>query len=471
MPEPEPRKLLLKVILALFFLLLLLAGGAVLILWLKPHRSTSARLLLPDGTTVSVAGTTFGTNHVIGGTLARLVARTPWGMQVALGRLLGSGVVTHQALSTPTPTLVVWLDSPTIAPASPPRPFLGWYEGYLADTNGFVSGSDQTFYPGVGGLFAMQFSAFPRRNRTLALHFYFHDTQGKVKQCGTLTVLNPEFRAYSQWQPETLPATKMVGDVKATLIQVTTGLGNDMSYSPLPDGGHVVTFSTNHDDGRNETGCCLLLRSPTDSSQIWQVDHVELSDATGNVLRSTSMSSGGADDIFSFGPSLWTNESAWKLRCEIKRTKGFAAGELFTFKNVPVPEMLQTNYPGWATNVNGVTVTLDHIIRRPSLTNLNGGWSTSQLSEAHFRMTGLSNDLHLDLIEIRADNGTNVESPSSSTGDNMQDRYLRNIPPETKTLDFTFAVQRGRWVEFLVKPETGSGRFEFPAPPKSKTAK
>jgi hypothetical protein len=468
MPEAEPRKSSLKGILALLCLLLLLAGGAVLILWLKPDRSLSTRLLLPDGTTVSVAGTTFGTNHVFGGKLARVVARMPSGMQAALGRLFGPSAVARQAFSIPTPTLVVWLKSPTIPPTSMPRPYLGWYEAFLADANGFVSGSEQYFNPGFGGLTPLQFGAFPRRDHTLSLHLYFHNNLGKVKDCGTLMVLNPEYRVYPQWQPETLPATKRFGDVEATLTHFNTGLGNNMGYAGLPGGGHAVTFDTNHDDGRNQSGCRLQLRSLTDSNQIWLVDHVELSDATGNALRSTSMSSGGGDDVFLFGPALWTNESAWKLRCEIKRSQGFAPGELFSFKNVPVPEMFQTNQLGWSTNFNGVTVTLDYFIRRPPLTNGNGGWYSSQLSQAHFHMKGLSNDLHLDLGETRADTGTKVDCSASSTSDDSQDRYLGNIPSEAKTLDFTFAVQRGRWVEFMVKPETGTGRFEFPAPPKPK---
>ena len=473
MPETGPGKLLLKRIITLLCLLLLLflAGGAVLVLWLKSDRSP-ARLLLPDGTTVSVAGTTFGTNHAFGGRLARIVARTPPGMQVALGRLLGSSVVARQAFSTTTPTLVVWLNSPAIPPLTPPRPYLGWYEVYLADTKGFISGGGQNFNTGLGGLSPLQFTAFPRRDRTFTLHFFFHNTQGKVKDCGTLTVLNPEFRAYPQWQPGTLPATNKVGDVEATLKQVSTGHGGNTSYIGLRDGGHAMEFSTNRDDGRNLTGCQLQLQSLTDTNQIWQVDHVELSDATGNVLPSTGMTWGGkGDDVFGFSPGLWTNEFAWKLRCEIKRTQGFAPGELLTFKNVPLPEMYQTNQPGWTTNVNGVTVTLEHFIRRPPLANGSGGWSSGQLSEAHFRLKGLSNDFHLDLIETRADNGTNVDCFSSSTSEDAQDRYLGNIPPDAKTLDFTFAVQRGRWVEFMVKPETGPARFEYPAPPNSKKPK
>src|SRR5271169_6375139 len=89
------------------------------------------------------------------------------------------------------------------------------------------------------------------------------------------------------------------------------------------------------------------------------------------------------EGVFGFNPGLWTNEAAWKFRCEIKRTKGFTTNELFTFKNVPLSEQYQTNDLGWTTNVKGVTVTFDKFIRRPPITN--DSWSSSQFSEASFR--------------------------------------------------------------------------------------
>ena len=276
-----------------------------------------------------------------------------------------------------------------------------------------------------------------------------------------MEVSNPVYRSYPQWQPEALPASKRVGDVAATLEQFRTGLGNNMGESWLQDGRQVIEFETNREGGQNETACLLRLRPLTDTNQVWQVDHVELSDATGNVLPSSGMSWTGSGEVFGFSPGLWINEAVWKLRCEIKRTRGFVPDELFTFEKVPLGEMNESNYLGWTTNFNGVTVTLDHLIRRPP--NTNNAWSTSDLTDASLRVSGLSNDLHLDLVETRADNGTNVECPSSSTSADIQERYLRNVPLEAKSLDFTFAVHQGRWVEFLVKPVTGPARFEVPA--------
>jgi hypothetical protein len=451
------------------FLFLLLAGGVVLVARSPSSRVAAASLVLPDGTKVSVVGVSYGTNHVFGGPLARWVARTPPAVQSAMVRLFGSRVAS-QTVTTATPMLAVWFYSPIISTPAPGSLAPGMsgmsrmYAVYAGDTNGFVSGASGSPFFGYGGLSSSWFSAFPRRDRTMVLHLYQPDSQGKMKACGVIEVSNPVYRSYPQWQPEALPATKRVGDVEATLEQVITGVGNNMSESSLPGGGFAIEFETNREVGQIETACCLHLRPLADTNQAWLVDHVELSDATGNVIRSAGMTWSGDGEVFGFSPGLWTNEAAWKLRCEIKRTKGFAPGELFTFKNVPLGEMNQTNQIGWATNFNGVSVTLDNIIRRQPMTNSN--WSSDQMTEASFHVTGLSNDLHLDLVETRADDGTNVECPSSSTSGDTQKRFLRNVPLEAKTLDFTFAVHQGRWVEFLVKPETGPARFELPAPKK-----
>src|SRR5208283_1582727 len=138
-----------------------------------------------------------------------------------------------------------------------------------------------------------------------------------------------------QWQPEALPATRKVREVEATLDLVTTGHGGSTTRYGLEHGGYAVEFATNRADGRNETFCRIHLRPLTDTSQVWQVDQVEMSDAAGNTPRSMGMTWTGPD-LVGFSPGLWTNEAAWKLRFVIKRTQGFAPGELMVFKNVPL---------------------------------------------------------------------------------------------------------------------------------------
>ena len=49
------------------------------------------------------------------------------------------------------------------------------------------------------------------------------------------------------------------------------------------------------------------------------------------------------ESYFSFEPGLWPSESAWKLRCEIKRAQGFDPGETFVFRGIPFGSLGATN--------------------------------------------------------------------------------------------------------------------------------
>lgn len=466
MPEDEPRKGCVKIIL-LLCIIVLLAGGAV-VWWMtrQPERMASAPIVLPDGTRVSVVGTSYGTNHVLGNGFARLASRAPDEVQDMLRKLFGPRAVAQSAFTTPTPTLVVWLDYGKSTTAAMPGPGSS-YQVYLGTKDGSASGPDQFFFSGAGTFSQLQFSAFSRRERVLSLNIYSRDSQGKLKLRGSTQMLNPLARTnYPQWQPEPLPVTRRTGDVEATLVGFAIGRGSFTQYGGPPR-AYAIGLDTNESYNLGGAICRILFQSLSDTNETWRVDHFELSDATGNVAPSSSMNWGAFEaGVYGFSPVLWTNEAAWKLRCEIKRTAGFASNEVFTFKNAPLGEMNQTNILAWSTNVNGITLTLDHIIRRPPITN--GNWGSGQATEAAFRIQGMSNDFHLDLLRTQADDGTNLNPSSWSTSGDSQSYDFPDVTAETKTLDFTFAVQQGRWVEFLVKPDTKPARFEIPAKPKEK---
>ncbi len=465
MPERGPRKTLRWGFLVLLFLILLVAVAAVVSIRWMDRDEVPAKLALPDGVAISVAGVDFGTNHVLGSRLARWAARTPPMVQGGLKKIFGARAVPSQTFQTSTPMLVVWLNLPKPPAQKPHSPPQGSYLAYLADTGGFTSGSSQGFSLGFGLPMPMQFDAFPRRERSIVMHVFYrdnHDLQGKWSDCGTLSIANPEYRSYPQWQPETLPATNRAGDVEATLEQFKTGQGAGTTSTELANGGHEVTFPMKPWSVDNETACCLKVRSLSNPMRAWQVIHAEVSDATGNTLPNQGMTSGSIDSsLFTFSPGLWTNEAAWKLRCEIRCVKGFAPGELITFSNVPLPEMFQTNHLEWSTSLDGATVTLDYIIRRQPFTN--GGWNSKLVSTARFVLSGATQDIHLEFVEAHADKDIYVQCRSGRNGENWLERDL-SIPAEARTLNLTLGMDKSRWVEFLVKPETGPARFEFPPP-------
>jgi hypothetical protein len=68
--------------------------------------------------------------------------------------------------------------------------------------------------------------------------------------------------------------------------------------------------------------------------------------------------------------------------------------------------------------------------------------------------------MHLDWLSARTDNGVALESSSWGSSGDDRNYYFRVIPTQAKTADFTFAVQRSRWVEYTLRPEVGTARQE-----------
>jgi hypothetical protein len=411
----------------------------------QPPAVTSGPLTLPDEAVVRVVGVTYGTNHFLGRPLARFVAHMPAAVQTVFKRLLGSKAVLQASATTPVPMLVVWLGRGTNNATVPPDS--GYFNAFLSDSSGFISG-EASAYGWWSNPQGMQFRVFPRRDRVLSLNFFHHSATGGVTRCGSLLFANPFQGKFPRWQPEPLPATRQSGDVAVTLDKVSTGHDQNTTYKSSDGGGRVVEFTTNRVDGQNRTVCAIHLHSLTNTNEVWLVANEEVSDATGNKGANTSLGWGSYEDgYFTFEPGLWPNESAWKLRCEIKRAKGFAPGETFVFRDVPLGRRDMTNRIGWTTNVGGVSVTLENICRRAP--NTNDYWSSDQLSQVQISMTALTNGLHLDLFSAQSDGGTNLESGSWSSSGGWRSYSFRKIPLEAKTADF------------MVKPEVGPLSIEY----------
>jgi hypothetical protein len=436
--------------------LIVLAGVVVALRHPKPI--VSGPLTLPDGSVVRIVAVTYGTNHVVGTPLARFVARLPAAMQFRLKGVLGPRAALFGSTTTTTPTLVVWLGR--AATNTPAAITSGYLTALLSDASGFISGVNATISGWWSNPLPLRFPVFPRRDPVIALNFFYHKPRGGIARCGRLRFVNPQYRTYPQWQPEPLPATRKAGDVVVTLKKLSTGHGYNTECENGPHGTAFLTFDARHRDDENRSVCFIHFQPLTRTNEVWRVAQAVVSDATGNHIGSTSLGWGGYDqDYFTFDPGLWTNESAWKLRCEIKRAEGFAPGETFAFREVPLGRLDQTNRIGWMTNFNGVTVSLDYVLRRTP--NTNNSWSSSELSQVQLSTTGLTNGVHLDLLSARSDAGTNLTCNSWNSGSDARTYYFRAIPLDAKAADFTFAVQHSRWVEFLVKPEVGPARLPY----------
>ena len=443
-------KLLPRLGLALLVLVLLFVLALFAFNW--PAARRTPRVVLPDGSSAAVASVTYGTNHVIGTPLGRMISKLPTGIQDGLGRLLGRALPTAQTLTTTEPELVVWLERWTNGMNST-FGATAYYEAFLADGSNCVSGPSayiSSWLPG-SRVEPIQFKAFPRRAPTIGFHIYHHPQNSAVTECSSFSFPNPFCRSYPEWTPETLPAVKRVDDLEASLLRIETGHGSEMTHRARGGGGTDVSFGTNLVDGRNCTVVDLRFRSRKNTNEVWRVAEVESSDATGNTLHSQGMTWGSPNEPFSFSPSLWPNENAWKFKFHAKRDRGFRPDELITFTKVPLGELNQTNGVGWSTNLNGVTVTLQELWRRQPMTN--GSWSSSDLSGVRFKNSALPKGMYLDLVETRFTPGTTVQTGSSQSSDNERSYEFLEIALSATNGDFILALQRDRTIEFTVKPE------------------
>ncbi len=408
-------KKLLAAVAALTFLVVVL----VVVLRAPVPVPPSAWLMLPDGSSNRIVAVTYGTNHLIGSALGRMIARLPDAAQDELPVLI------HRT-ETPRPALVVWLERRAKPGALPPTP--GAVYERLSDGDGFISGPQNSPAGSFGTMEIVPavFEVFPRRDPKLTVNFFYRSPTGQVTNCGSLQFPNPLHRAYPEWQPEPFPAKKVTGGFEVSLLAVHTG--ND------------------------ETRADLRMPPPA-GGEAWQIVGVECSDATGNSIHNFPMSwsSRGNDIGFSLQSSLWPSEKAWKLKFEIARTTGFGTDTLLTFKNVPLGPVNGSQAVGWTTNFAGVTLTLAGITRRPPNTN---AFSNSLLSSnVKFTNSRLPAGTRLDLLRIVYDQGATNQSEGFSFSDNERNYSVGHMPLDAKTADFTFAVHQSRFVEFAVHPE------------------
>jgi|GEM_PF-3090779 len=408
--------------------LVLLAGGAWLAL--RDDGSANPRLVLSDGSVLIFRGTTYGTNHQF--------AAPGWRGIVGLvlpnrlkGRLGGASI------STPTPSLTIWVER------------RGASGGWL--NLSYVLGSGTNFAQahsthstsssgGRGGAIieGHGFAAFPRRERNITLRLYDRGQGGKYWDnphfAGEITFRNPAPFTGPHWTPEPLPATKRVGDFDVTLKDVFANAdwGRRRPLDGATNPANLSVFARLHfsRDGRK--------------LEEWSSPKVELSDATGNKLASSSWTGWWQDKDYElqFQGTLWPDEQAWRMRFELSRTTNFTSAELFTFRGIPVGGTSLTNNAAFRTNLQGATVTIESVSSRPQY---------RATYELFVRVRPDRPDYRLSLVAAQDDAGRAIRQQGASWGSGEY-KYSINVHTNARTLDVTVALHQSRYAEFLAAP-------------------
>jgi hypothetical protein len=419
-----------------------------------------------DGVQYRFAGVTYGTNHIQGPMMARLVNQLPKPLATFARNRLGTRLGAVGLLPTEQASLVVWFQEITtsvrrvsIAGGTPARPtILMGFSGMLVDQQAVEAGVAAAPYsampaysgkPFIGYWYGLPFPVVPKRSRTLRCRLYTNDGRQTGPLLGEVSFPNPLYGRFSQWQPEPLPITKQSGDLKVRLNALRPGFN-----------GFGVDFDVDY----HQTDA---------TNEIWSLLVAELSDATGNHIHVNSE----LNSLKFYEPRgwksllgrLWPDEAAWRLKLGFKRRSGYAPEELVTFTGVPLLRPEATNTLLLTNRVGPIQVVLEETRSqqqygghpnthefRVALPDKLDGWPANFVKLT--TNTGEEAEI-IDVIPMSVMSGFRpafpvplADKPASGNLLHSTLYILTTIPADVQTIDITWAVQRIRTVEFLVKP-------------------
>jgi hypothetical protein len=403
--------------LVLIVLTLLVIAGCVL--WMSKPEELPGPFVLPDSNRVTLVAATVGPNPSInfGTPIERVLARLP----DPIGKRFKRNVVTTD--SDASSHLVLWFtyDRP------PSNDFFIRAElinnGSEFRSSGFSSGP-RNLPNGTSAAYSGMRS-WPRREKTLTFRLSAGRAREeyKHKQLGEITISNPAYREYPQWNPEPLPATRRFDNVSFIL-----------------------------DDVRDTRRIRLRVTSADKTERAWEAWGCYLRDATGNSLpghygfwQREPPSRNRVDMLGEVRLSVMSigmpEEKAWKLGIRFVRVHHIASNEVFVIRGVPAAATGPRRLPIWSTNLPLGQVQFlydrDRDARnQPCLTVIQpNSLDTSQ--------SGPQPVCALILGAV-SDLGAKIE-PIEQT--------KIHIPAGATNLDVTVAIPRQHLVEYIIDPE------------------
>jgi hypothetical protein len=413
--------------------LLLPIAAASLVLLRKPPRRPI--ITLPSGEQFQFVAAVWGTNDVpptfAEQTMAHLPVPVAGFIRRMLGRHLtlagqsGFSVRLRQLVGRPPePALHIWFRSNgTITNVS--ARLVKQSSGLgatLADTNGVAGEMAYAAPYGSGSTrwLTWGFKLVPRRSATLTLRYYQMNSYlpNNPQEIGRVSLSNPLFKSFPQWQPDPPGAVKMAGDLEVRIAEFSREQ-------------HVLAIS-----------------SPRGTNEAWEVHNEELSDITGNVQRKPpGYYRPRGKSLMWLGPRLWQGEQAWRYKVELKRCRSYMPEDLVTFNNVAVPPAGSTNTLFLTNHLAGAMVVLKQQLWFDPNAHL------TRRTLVSLEMPRECRELALDLVDLKATTGW-------SMNDDFEQRqngcsclvWGEQIPSDVASVDMTWAVQKTRKVEFFVKP-------------------
>jgi hypothetical protein len=414
-----------------------LLGVVLGVSWRLTAAGPPRTVKLADGRTATAKSVTFGTEH-------RYVHAPPWLKPIARWlpeKWFKRWGVRKLYTKTDPPALVVWVQFSGRAKTAAVAMDASVFEGMGVESE--PQRHKLAAYPQpTEALYGWEFANSPRRGKTIGLRLYHRDNTARPHVSGELFLSNPERRKYPDWVPEPLPVTRRQDGLEFTLLSLTTG-------EPVPERlkitrGHVAPWNT----------AAFRVTTNGEPTDAWRVASVELADASGNQftpvhMHSTNM---GSRLLFGFNSPVWSGEKVWKLVAEFSRVADFRAEELWTLKGVAVPATNSQAPVGVRTNLLGLTLAVQQLSRMvpwgitfPGQMRLN--------AQVQAQLLPPTRGLRLSLVGVLDDKARLLRrAPAFETPDGRQSFWVELLP-DSQALDFTFAVHKSRFAEFVAAPQ------------------
>jgi hypothetical protein len=414
---------------------ILFAGLATgIFLWLhKPQI-----ILLNGGTKLTLVGVTYGQHHV-----------APK-IKLAGGRVRSGG----GRLDSTNDTLVVWIMAEHKPNQYPNYQLMVYDQANTACVSTYARTQSQ-IKEGVE-MQGFTLEAFSRRERKILLHVMSWGNGGQRVSKESFVVANPVRGAFAKWTPDPLPDSQSDGDLDVTLTKL-------VAAAPSP-------YNRGNGTARNDpiNKCVQFdfdVQQKGQSATNWRPVQVDTTDATGNHIKGwiNDYRPNGQKAGYFYQSGLWPDEPAWKVRLEMSRTSGFSDDEFWSITNVPVKAGSQQEmWNNWNSDgnqsaflektVNGIHLKLFPAIQFKDQ-NQGGGQTVSFTIKAD--PDPESAGMRLTLIKVADDQGRELQNRGSSWGGGRY-QYQFSGGRNPSTLNLTIVLQKSRFVEFTVKPQTAA---------------
>jgi hypothetical protein len=289
------------------------------------------------------------------------------------------------------------------------------------------------------------FDAFPRRGRELRLALHqVGGERGLGARVALFSIPNPDPGPHPSWSPEPLPATKTDGDLHVTLREFKTGFLTE-------------DWALNMSEWLGVTSLRFSVSVGGRTEHPWRPKALEVIDATGNdwfpaVLHPRAVE-GAPPDTWAFAGALWPGEEAWKLRVEFSRVAEFASDELWTLEHVPGPRGQRLIEFHGTNEINGLPLAITATARTEGELRAGSEWVPKKgVVDLTVRYDASAQGKRLTLLRVVDDQGREAKA-SEPHPEAAWLAFAVEVPPDTQELNFTFAVHRSRFVEFVAKPE------------------